>query len=347
MVKIIIVSLFFILNCNSGDNDISSIMTHVKSVDLQLDDDFPLYRVNSMAISDTTIAVVDATMPRLTTFDRAGNPYFSVGQSGSGPGDLLNPTWVGFDGRGHIAVIESPGNDRVQFFSQEDGEPLQFITQNILFPGRHAYFETATDRLQIVMSTRAACTDDEGYQCVVQRQNVDSQEVVDRFARPEEISPGATGLPWIMGVGESGNLYLAHNFASGFITSYSPQGEKLNRFRMDSSPTIYPIDWDEMPERMMEQMELYQQGLQRSDVWALHVMKDDVIVEHQSRGSEESDVRYLSVFGKDGIFKTTVEVDYRGYVVEDDRIFFVEDVDPEAEFGAFTIHEYRYDGVAE
>ncbi len=324
-----------------------SIFEHLNEISIEGTEDFPLFRVSSMDVSDDRIAIVDGTIPRITLYDFSGEPQFATGRQGSGPGDLIAPRWIGFVDSDRLAVIEGAGNNRIQLFSTEDGESVGTISRNVLFPGRHAFVDQGGDEPQLWMSLRAACPDDGSQQCVVQNVGLESGEVSARFGTTEEISPGAVGVPWILGQGASGSLYVSHTTAGGYIAAYDERGTLLNRFAMDESPSMNVLNWDEIPDSPEEYFELLQDGLQTSSIWALHVIGEDILVEHENRGGDGPSTRQISVFGKDGSFKTTVPIDYWGHVVKDDRIFFVDEVDKDAEYGSFAIHEYRYTGVAE
>lgn len=355
MFKILFVMAFMLVgDANSydeiqgaGDDDIHSIFNHIREIKIDGTEEFPLFRVSSLDVRDDMIAILDGTIPRVTLYDATGNPTFATGRRGSGPGDLLNPRWIGFTGSDQIAVLEGTGNNRIQFFSAHDGESEDILSGNFLFPGRHAFTDSTETPPRLWITVRASCPQDEGSQCVIQQVDLATGEVERHFGSTEEISPGAIGVPWILGRGDAGELYAAHTTAGGYIAVYDNDGTLLRRFAMDEASTMNVLEWDELPASTEEYFGLLQDGLLRSSIWALHVIGDDILVEHEARGGGEPWTRYISVFGTEGVYKTSVAVDFRGYAVQGDRIFFVEETDPEAEYGAFSIHEYRYTGVAE
>ncbi|XP_078575742.1 protein meiotic P26-like [Branchiostoma floridae x Branchiostoma japonicum] len=69
---------------------------------------------------------VNSQQVRLSPFevDVKGNPVLTIGQEGSGVGELDGPLGVAVDKDGNIAVVER-GNKRVQIFDKDTGQPLR------------------------------------------------------------------------------------------------------------------------------------------------------------------------------------------------------------------------------
>lgn len=75
------------------------------------------------------IYIVDSGHHRIAAFDRGGTALFTVGKSGSGPGQFRNPVGIGVDGNGAFYVADKD-NHRVQVFDG-DGRWLRSFAVSV------------------------------------------------------------------------------------------------------------------------------------------------------------------------------------------------------------------------
>ena len=68
---------------------------------------------------DGRVFVADTHEHRVLIFSSDGKELFSLGQSGTGPGEFIYPTDIAFRSDGRILVSEYGGNDRIQEFTHD------------------------------------------------------------------------------------------------------------------------------------------------------------------------------------------------------------------------------------
>jgi len=142
-----------------------------------------------------------------------------------GPGDLTAPDWVGFDALGRIVVKEWHGNHRVQIFDAEDGHSLDvFSLQHGSAPSGQAFIEGTADNQRIVFTSGLRCKDAEHKECAVQEQDF-SGKILRPFGVIDEIEPGWSTLPFVMGTDGLGHVYLAHR-NGGNVVLYDSDRER-------------------------------------------------------------------------------------------------------------------------
>jgi DNA-binding beta-propeller fold protein YncE len=101
------------------------------------------------------IAVVDAMNFRVQIFDRSGNFHYTVGALGDGIGSFFRPKGIGFDGEGHLYVVDGAWNT-VQIFDDKAELLYNFGTRGSelgAFELPSGLFITRNDRIYVVDSS--------------------------------------------------------------------------------------------------------------------------------------------------------------------------------------------------
>lgn len=333
-------------NVFSVDDDtvaFDHLFSHVRTIPIKGTDEHSVFDLADLAVRDCLIVILDQQSATLSAFDLDGEFLYQTGQAGQAPGEFTNPSWVGFDARGRIVVLESMGNHRIQLLSAKDGQSLEVLTSDIIAPpyGK-ASIEGEVGAQRIIFYTFASCTDGTSGRCVVQEHDLSSGEMVRRFAPVDEVNPEARSIPWIVESSPEGRTYVSHIWGP-YVAVYQQDGSYLHRFDLDKAPNFYPLDQSTLPESRREVFDALEDK-EYSKVRSISAVEGDIVIDHLYAVKQSDNPKYISVFDQDGTHQASTAVDHLLRTVQGDRFFFVEE-NSQSDVGSYLIHEYRYEGI--
>jgi len=322
-----------------------ALFSHVQSISIRGTSENPIFQFSDLAVRDSLIAVLDQGSATITVFNRKGDLLYQTGRPGRGPGELTNPSWIGFDSQGRIVVLEGLANHRIQLFSPENGRSIKVISEDVLVAPNSddAYIESRPNDQHIIFATEVPCAENPRSRCLVQEHSLSSGKMVRRFATQEEVEPEARSIPWILGRGAGGRSYVAHNSGS-HIAVYEPDGTFLRRVDLGQSPVYYPLHHASVPKNIDKAFETLQ-NRKYSKIRHISVIDETIIVNHLYKNGVDNP-HFISISEDGKHIISTSELDDKNkkvYKSNNNRFLFVE-TDKSSDFGLYSIHEYRYRG---
>lgn len=335
-------------NVNDDTISFDNLFSHVRSISIEGSKNHPVYDITNLAVRDSLIVVLERESATLTAFNLQGTFQYQVGRPGGAPGEFTNPYWVGFDGKGRIAVLEGRGNSRIQFLDPENGQSLDVLTNDLpVMPlcDDVYFYENGMGDHRVIFPTQAPCTSSDGGLCVIQKHDVSSDSVLVRFASEKEVDKNALGVPWTLGYDGDNRMYISHVHGR-YISTYNKNGVNIGKIDLNDTGVFIDIDYSNVRGSGPDAPRLVEE--ERSLVHNIDIVRGEVIVHHAAK-SDEGMSFYISVFNKQNgkhLANTPPWQQSKHELVEvqGDRFFFVE-TNRESDVGSYVVHEYRYEGT--
>ena len=339
-----------IYNLNDDTISFHSLFTHIRSIPIEGTSDHPVFNVTDVAVRESLVVVLERKSARLTAFNVRGEVQYQVGEPGGAPGEFSNPYWVGFDANGRLAVLEGPGNSRIQFLEPETGQSLDVLTDGIRvqpFCDDVHFYENESGDHRVMFPTQAPCTSEKTGLCVIHKHSVSSDTTIERFAKRENVRKNAIGVPWIMEYSNNDQIYISH-IRGGSVRVYNKYGEYIKSIDISKADVFLELDNSQFSSQYDGQTVQKMLDKKYSRVWNLSVVDDEIVVYHFGKTKEDQSFR-MSIFGKEnGRYLASTPTWERGkrklVTVQDDRFFFLE-ADRSSDVGSYDLHEYRFDGA--
>src|SRR6266566_6054591 len=153
------------------------------------------------------VYVVDSSHNRIEKFDPSGSFITSWGHRGNAPGQFRffssqNPTQPpggGIAAAGGYVYVADSGNDRIERFNLEGGEPLAWGTRGT-GPGQFSY-----PRGVAANSSEVLVADDDNHRI----EKFDTSGAFEASAGSQGTGPGKFGFPYGVALDGAGNAYVA------------------------------------------------------------------------------------------------------------------------------------------
>jgi len=156
---------------------------------------------------------------RIQVFDKLGNYLRTIGRSGGGPGDFLNPIFLVIDNQNNLVVAEKD-NHRIQILSSK-GDYLGSFPLRDNLPGQVA----STKKSEILMLNRIPTTKPSALWLYYDNQG---QILQENGQREGDASDGviARRYKFAFSLDKEDNIYAAAEYMP-MLQKYSPAGELL------------------------------------------------------------------------------------------------------------------------
>jgi len=264
--------------------DFDDLFERVRSIEIRGTSEHPIFNVRGMAVHDDRIALIDQTSHTLTVLHQDGEILYQVSGRGEGPGDPTAPDWVGFDAFGRIVVKEWHGNHRVQLFDAGDGATLEtFSLKHGSAPTGQAHIEGSANDQRFIFTSGQRCMGAEERVCVVQEQDF-TGEILRHFGVMDEIEPGSSWLPFVMGNDGDGRVYLAHR-NGGNVVIYNADRERTGHFHIGDAPRVKLLDMKALPEDVYAARDVLR-NTESTLTRTVHPVGDQIILDHFHRHAE-------------------------------------------------------------
>jgi len=318
--------------------DFDDLFERVRSIEIRGTSEHPIFNVSRMAMHEGRIALIDQNSHTLTVLNQDGEILYQVGGRGEGPGDLTAPDWVGFDALGRIVVKEWHGNHRVQLFDAEDGATLEtFSLKHGSAPTGQAHIEGSANDQRFIFTSGQRCMGAEEKVCVVQEQDF-TGEILRHFGVMDEIEPGSSSLPFVMGNDDDGRVYLAHR-KGGNVVIYNADRERTGHFHIGDAPGVKLLDMKALPEDVYAAQDVLR-NTESTLIRTIYPVGDQIILDHFHRHAEPNN--FLTIWTREGdLLASGIGLAHPLRHVQGNRFFFLE-TDTSSDLGSYLVHEYTY-----
>jgi len=194
--------------------------------------------------SDGRFAVIDFQAPAVHVFGSDATHLGSVAARGSGPGDLLGPSGIGWDASGHL-VVWDPSNGRISRYAIGAGGP-QFVDQRRAFAFGETGFCTLGDRVylsflqddHVVHEIRPDAGIAHSFASVPDVTGIDAISGGAREMALEDLSPSRLLC--------AAGRVIEVGFFQPRIQAFSPDGDLLWSRELDNFIPVLPVSPDDM-----------------------------------------------------------------------------------------------------